>query len=385
MSKPNVLVLGGCGFIGRHLVHYLVTNDLAARVKVVDKTPPLMAWLNRAHSVAFADERVEFTSANLINPASCQNAFRMTEPAMSMTATTTPVTATGGESRWDFVINCAAETKPGQTDPVYEEGILKLSINCATEAIKQGAKRYVELSTASMCSDEKVPQKEDCPVEPWTMVGKYKAKVERELMAMEELPYTILRIPICYGVGDRKGLTPRLIIAGIYKHLGETMKLLWTGTMKMNVVHVEDVCGSIWELLQTDRSIRQIVNVCDDSDATQATISELLADIFGIEIDYWGITMSNMTKLDMAGAIEEINDRHLGPWAEVCTRDGVLNTPLTPYMDQELLLHKHVHLSNEKLKSYGYQLRRPRITRESLEEIVKDFIGMNHFPRTLLN
>ncbi|XP_049532278.1 uncharacterized protein LOC125949355 [Anopheles darlingi] len=379
MSKPNVLVLGGCGFIGRHLVHYLVTNDLAGRIKVVDKTPPLMAWLNRAHSVAFADERVEFTSANLINPASCQNAFRMTEP-VTMTTTTTTAVGTG----WDFVINCAAETKPGQTDPVYEEGILKLSVNCATEAIKTGAKRYVELSTASMYSDEKVPQKEDCPVEPWTMVGKYKAKVERELIAMEELPYTILRIPICYGVGDRKGLTPRLIIAGIYKHLGETMKLLWTGTMKMNVVHVEDVCGSIWELLQTDRSIREIVNVCDDSDATQATISELLADIFGIEIDYWGITMSNMTKLDMAGAIEEINDRHLGPWADVCTRDGVLNTPLTPYMDQELLLHKHVHLSNEKLKSYGYQLRRPRITRESLEEIVKDFIGMNHFPRTLL-
>uniref|UniRef100_A0A182QJ94 NAD-dependent epimerase/dehydratase domain-containing protein n=1 Tax=Anopheles farauti TaxID=69004 RepID=A0A182QJ94_9DIPT len=370
MAKPNVLVLGGCGFIGRHLVDHLVTNNLAGRIKVVDKTPPLMAWLNTRHSQAFANERVEFASANLINPASCQNAFRMDG-------------AVEGEC-WDYVINCAAETKPGQTDPVYQEGILKLSLNCATEAVKHKAKRYIELSTGSMCSDEKVPQKEDCPVEPWTMVGKYKAKVEEELKNVKDLPFTILRIPICYGVGDRKGLTPRIIIAGIYKHLGETMKLLWTGTMKMNVVHVDDVCGSIWAILQTDRTLHETINVCDDSNATQATISELLADMFCINIDYWGVTMSNMTKLDMAGAIEEINDRHLGPWAELCQQDGVQNTPLTPYMDQELLLHKHLHLSNEKLKSYGYSLRHPLITRELLEEIVQDFIEMNHFPRTLL-
>uniref|UniRef100_A0A182VY51 NAD-dependent epimerase/dehydratase domain-containing protein n=1 Tax=Anopheles minimus TaxID=112268 RepID=A0A182VY51_9DIPT len=371
MSKPNVLVLGGCGFIGRHLVDHLVTHDLAGRIKVVDKTPPLMAWLNSRHTQAFANERVEFVSANLINPSSCQNAFRMEGEQVD-------------DGCWDYVINCAAETKPGQTDPVYQEGILKLSLNCATEAVKQKAKRYVELSTGSMCSDEKVPQTEDCPVEPWTMVGKYKAKVEQELIAIKDLPYTILRLPICYGVGDRKGLTPRIIIAGIYKHLDETMKLLWTGTMKMNVVHVDDVCGSIWELLQTEGTRRQTINVCDDSNATQAMISELLADMFGIKIDYWGVTMSNMTKLDMAGAIEEINDRHLGPWAELCQRDGVQNTPLTPYMDQELLLHKHLHLSNEKLKSYGYKLRRPQITRALLEEIVQDFIEMNHFPRTLL-
>ncbi|XP_053658487.1 uncharacterized protein LOC128707556 [Anopheles marshallii] len=372
MSKPNVLVLGGCGFIGRHLVDHLVSHDLAGRIKVVDKTPPLMAWLNSRHTQAFANDRVEFVSANLINLASCQNAFRMEVGEQPI------------DGCWDYVINCAAETKPGQTDPVYQEGILKLSLNCATEAVKHKAKRYVELSTGSMWSDEKVPQNEDCPVEPWTMVGKYKAKVEQELIAIKDLPYTILRLPICYGVGDRKGLTPRIIIAGIYKHLDETMKLLWTGTMKMNVVHVDDVCGSIWELLQTDRTVRETINVCDDSNATQAMISELLADMFGIKIDYWGVTMSNMTKLDMAGAIEEINDRHLGPWAELCQRDGVQNTPLTPYMDQELLLHKHLHLSNEKLKSYGYKLRHPQITRELLEEIVQDFIEMNHFPRTLL-
>lgn len=177
---------------------------------------------------------------------------------------------------------------------------------------------------------------------------------------------------------------PRIIISGIYKYLNETMKLLWTGSMKMNVVHVDDVCAALWELAHNEQAAGQIVNICDDSGATQETITDLLAEIFSIKTDYWGVVMSSMTKTDMAGAIEEVNDKHLGPWAELCQLDGVLNTPLTPYMDQELLLHKHLNLDNGKLKGYGYQLRRPKITRESLEEIARDFVESNYFPKSLL-
>ena len=53
-------------------------------------------------------------------------------------------------------MNCACETKPGQTDPVYREGILKLSLNCASEAAKIKVKRFVEISTGTMYSSEKV-------------------------------------------------------------------------------------------------------------------------------------------------------------------------------------------------------------------------------------
>lgn len=71
--------------------------------------------------------------------ASCVNAFA--PPATSV--------------KWDIVINCAAETKPNQTDPIYMEGIFKLSLNCANEAVKQNS-RYVELSSGNMYSSEKV-------------------------------------------------------------------------------------------------------------------------------------------------------------------------------------------------------------------------------------
>ena len=39
---------------------------------------------------------------------------------------------------------------------VYRDGIFKLSSNCASEAEKHGAQRYVEISSAQMYSTDKV-------------------------------------------------------------------------------------------------------------------------------------------------------------------------------------------------------------------------------------
>jgi len=61
------MVVSGCGFIGRHLVKHLVDNNLASAVRVVDKVPPQIAWLNDGHKAAFESPIVEFLSANLIN------------------------------------------------------------------------------------------------------------------------------------------------------------------------------------------------------------------------------------------------------------------------------------------------------------------------------
>lgn len=81
------------------------------------------------------------------------------------------------DQTWDFVINCAGETKSGQTDPVYKEGILKLSLNCAKQAALLNVKHYVEFSSGNMYSSEKVPHEEDGAVEPWTFVAKWKRQV----------------------------------------------------------------------------------------------------------------------------------------------------------------------------------------------------------------
>lgn len=158
------------------------------------------------------------------------------------------------------MINCAGETKLGQTDPVYQEGILKLSLNCANESAHHNVKHYIELSSGKMYSSDKVPHKEDGPIEPWSYIGKWKRQVEKTISEIPNLRYTVLRLATVYGCGDRIGLMPRIIIAAIYRQLGETMKLLWNADLKLNTVHVEDVCRAIWLVCGRDDTVGQVCN-----------------------------------------------------------------------------------------------------------------------------
>lgn len=87
--------------------------------------------------------------------------------------------------------------------------------------------------------------------------------------------------------------------------------------------------------------------------------------------------------MDRAGTLEEINEKHLAPWSEVCIKDSIFNTILSPFLSQEVLIHKHLHLSNEKLKSFGYQLIHPVIKKGHIEEMIKDWIDLKLFPRSL--
>ncbi|KAI4459873.1 bifunctional polymyxin resistance protein arna [Holotrichia oblita] len=332
MNTQKVLILGGnvlycslilytgCGFVGRNLVAYLISNKLVSFVRVVDKVPPQVAWLNTHHKEVFNSPLVEFKSANLINPDSCKNAF-----------------ATEGAS-WDFVINCAAETKMGQTDPVYKEGIYKLSLNCAKEAATLRVKHYVELSSGQVASSEKTPHKEDAPLDPWSFIAKWKVQVEKELSKIDGLNYTIIRPALVYGFGDKVGMTTRLIIGAVY-------------------------------------------NVVDDNSSTQGTISDIIADIFNIKVDYYGNLVS--TVVDLVVAADEANDKHLEPWAEACRKDEIQNTPLTPHMDSELLVNKSLNLDGSKLRSLGFQYEIPKPTAEKFVAIVKDFTSMNVFPPSL--
>lgn len=76
----------------------------------------------------------------------------------------------------------------------------------------------------------------------------------------------------------------------------------------------------------------------------------------------------------MSAVVEEINDKHMTPWAELCQVDDTEHTPLTPYMDEELLRFKHLNVSNQKLKDFRYDLRVPRVTREKIEEVIHRYL-----------
>jgi nucleoside-diphosphate-sugar epimerase len=59
----SALVLGGCGFIGRHLVLYLVENKLVEKIKIADKNLREISWLTPEQKKVI--DTVDYVQADL--------------------------------------------------------------------------------------------------------------------------------------------------------------------------------------------------------------------------------------------------------------------------------------------------------------------------------
>ena len=63
------------------------------------------------------------------------------------------------------------------------------------------------------------------------------------------------------------------------------MKFLWDASMKINTVHVTDVCRAVWHVLTTPESLvpcGSIFNLADKTDTDQGKINAILERIFSV-------------------------------------------------------------------------------------------------------
>jgi len=366
MSKPRVLILGGVGFIGRNLVQYLVENDLVSKIRVADKVLPALAGLSTAQKAIFEGDKVEFKQANLSRPAMVQKVFDETD------------------GKFNYVINLAGETKYSQADPVYQENIIDVSVTCAKEAASKGVTKFVEVSTAQIYDSGDKPRKEDAKMKPWTGIAKAKLKAEEELKKISGLNLVVVRPAIVYGPGDLSGITPRLVIGAVYKTLGEKMEFLWDKDLAINTVHVRDVARALWHLAEKGAH-GSVYNLADDGKTNQGIINKFLETIYGIKTGFLGNLKSKLAVgVSMKSVADYSNDKHLKPWSDLCKQAGITTTPLTPYLDEELLYDNPLSVDGSAVKNTGFSYSHPAVTEDLLREAVDYFIKNGAFPQKII-
>jgi hypothetical protein len=89
-------------------------------------------------------------------------------------------------------------------------------------------------------------------------------------------------------------------------------------------------------------------------------------------------------QMDLEGIVDAVNEKHMIPWAEVCQKDGISNSGLSPYAASESLMNKNVSLDGSKLEESGFVLNHPKLTAEAVRDILQDFADRKLYPPSLL-
>ncbi|ETV93579.1 hypothetical protein H310_12575 [Aphanomyces invadans] len=362
---PRILVLGGVGMIGRNFVKYCVDNDLCSYIRVADKSMPEISYFSDEHKAAFASDIVEYVQADLTRDSHVDRAFKVEA------------------GPYDYVFNLAGETKCSQAESVYSSKCRDLVVKCAKKALEVHVKMFVEVSTAYVYkSQTKAPATENAKLDPWTLQAKYKLQAEEELRGLGGLNVVFVRPVTVYGPGDVGGLMPRLVCAASYTQLGETMKLLWDAEMRVNTVHVRDVCKALWHVAIAGTP-SEVYNVADKSDTSQGTINQLVSELFNVETGFMGVLVSNLAKLRLDDVVNHSNEKHMKPWSDLCNAHGVTNTPLSPFIDRELLCHNQLYVDGSKIEGTGFTYDYPHLRVDHVRAIVQDAINQRIFPPVL--
>jgi UDP-glucose 4-epimerase len=247
----KILVTGGAGFIGRHLVEQLARSN-ASHIVVLDN-------LHRATPGPFA-EGVEFREADIRDRSAVENAIDGCQVVFHLAAQSNVMGAVA-DADYAFSSNVAG------------------TYHVLQAALKAKVKRLVFTSSREVYGDPKrVPVRETSPLRPKNAYGTSKAAAEAYcgLAAREGLDTVVLRLANVYGPGDRDRVIPLFADAAAAGEPltvfgeGKTLDFIWIGTVVDALVKAG-----------LGRSIRGPVNVGSGKGVTIAELARRVVQLSG--------------------------------------------------------------------------------------------------------
>ncbi len=82
----------------------------------------------------------------------------------------------------------------------------------------------------------------------------------------------------------------------------------------------------------------------------------------------------------MKAITEEVNDKHLKPWSDLCKKAGISNTPLTPYLDPELLYNNALSIEGSAIEATGFVYDHPTLSTQDFRDMIDYYQKQKLFP-----
>jgi len=161
------------------------------------------------------------------------------------------------------------------------------------------------------------------------------------------------------------------------------MECLYTKDLRLNTVHADDVAKAL-HFLCTKGEKGQIYNLADKNDTDCGKINDLLEAVFGIKTTFLGaLKMAGASAMGTKFLVGFANDEHLKPFSDACKKYGIPDTPLTPYLDEELIKEQAVAIDGSKIEKLGFSYDHPKVTPDDLKAVLDDFIEKGFFPKQM--
>ena len=309
-----------------------------------------------------------------------------------------------------IVFNCGGETRYSQDPSIYELRSTQLSRNLATHcASLQPSPFLVEFGSGMVYKSPGSSTissggcSETATLKPLLKIAQAKLAAEEavaKIAASGKLNYCTLRLAHVYGPYDVGFLSRGLCLARVYQSQGEEMKWLWGPNLRINTVHVDDVCTAAWKAAQwciqhptgsADTSTSspsssindRAFNIADEGDTSQQTLSNLIHSIFNIPTGFQGTIISQLAKANLDNVVDDLNEEILQPWADLLKEKGVggQGSPLTPFMEKDLLKDADLCLDASRArKVLGWEVQRKGLDERGLKEVLESYERLGWWP-----
>ena len=260
----RVLVTGGCGFIGAHLVAALV--DLGADVTVLDDLSNSDTE-HLAQQIDKRPDRVRFVYASVLDPEALQQACEDRELCFHFAAIASVP---------------ASIAAPQRTHDVNATGAVRVIEACR----RAGVKRVVHASTSAVYADGEEPKLEDEGVDPASPYGASKLGAETAL-ASHSRSYPIdavsLRFFNVFGPRQRDDSAYAAVIPAFVASMqrGEACTILGDGGATRDFIPVREVVRAcLLAGVRREPFRGGAINVGSGTATSVRTLFETLRDLF---------------------------------------------------------------------------------------------------------
>lgn len=264
----RILVTGGAGFIGSHLVDRLLEGG-DARVTVVDSFSDFYDPAVKRSNIAshLAQEHFELVEADITDSRAMEDLF--------------------ARSRFDCVVHLAARAgvRPSLEDPLaYETTNVRGTFNLLEAARRNEVPRFVFGSSSSVYGvNSKVPFSEDdsiaSPISPYAVTKIAGEAACHAYSHLYGLRIVCLRLFTVYGARQRPDLAIHKFARLISK--GLPIPMFGDGSTRRDYTYIDDIIAGLTSAMNYDESPFEVINLGESHTVELRRLVELIEQALG--------------------------------------------------------------------------------------------------------